>query len=186
MNTNMANADRALRVESAQQQIASARSIGNATRDKAQPELFNPTPACGSDATANANQPRGKFDPATFMALLRAMLKTADIAMLSTADADVADFVARLKSLAGVDGDALGVEMSMPRAKHHMIPAGARVLRMRQLVERTGLSRATLYVLMATDPTFPAKINLTIRTVGFYEHEVEVWLASRAQMRAAA
>lgn len=61
-----------------------------------------------------------------------------------------------------------------------------RILRMKQLIERTGLSRATLYVLMAKDPTFASKIQLTTRTIGFYEHEVEAWLASRAQTRAAA
>ncbi|MFM0753651.1 helix-turn-helix transcriptional regulator [Paraburkholderia strydomiana] len=61
-----------------------------------------------------------------------------------------------------------------------------RILRMKELIERTGLSRATLYVLMAKDPTFPSKIQLTVRTIGFYEHEVEGWLASRAQMRAVA
>ncbi|WP_420993616.1 helix-turn-helix transcriptional regulator [Cupriavidus sp. 30B13] len=60
-----------------------------------------------------------------------------------------------------------------------------RILRMAQLIERTGLSRATLYVLMAKDPTFPPKILLTARCVGFYEHEVEAWLASRAQRAAA-
>ena len=60
-----------------------------------------------------------------------------------------------------------------------------RILRMKQLIERTGLSRATLYVLMK-DPTFPSKIQLTARTIGFFEHQVEAWLASRGQLHAAA
>jgi predicted DNA-binding transcriptional regulator AlpA len=113
------------------------------------------------------------------------MLKSADIAMLSTADADVADFVARLKSLAGASGDASAVEVSMPRAKHQVIPVGVHVLRMRQLVERTKLSRATLYVLEATDPTFPKKIKLSARTIGFLESEVDSWIAARALARGA-
>jgi prophage regulatory protein len=58
-----------------------------------------------------------------------------------------------------------------------------RILRMKQLVERTGLSRATLYVLMSTDPTFPKKIKLTERTVGFLEAEVNAWIAARAESR---
>lgn len=60
---------------------------------------------------------------------------------------------------------------------------GLRILRMKQLVERMGLSRATLYTLMSADPTFPAKINLTVRTVGWLEIEVDAWIAARAQAR---
>lgn len=58
-----------------------------------------------------------------------------------------------------------------------------RILRMKQLVERTNLSRATLYALAGTDPTFPRKIKLTARTVGYIEQEVEEWIMSRAQAR---
>ncbi|SAK51085.1 phage transcriptional regulator AlpA [Caballeronia glebae] len=58
-----------------------------------------------------------------------------------------------------------------------------RILRMKQLIERTNLSRATLYVLMASDPTFPRKIKLTARSVGFLESEVDTWIASRAESR---
>lgn len=57
-----------------------------------------------------------------------------------------------------------------------------RILRMKQLIERTNLSRATLYVLMATDPTFPRKVKLTARSVGFLESDVDAWIASRAQL----
>lgn len=55
-----------------------------------------------------------------------------------------------------------------------------RILRMKQLIERTQLSRATLYGLMGSDPTFPRKIKLTARTVGWLETEVDAWIASRA------
>lgn len=61
-----------------------------------------------------------------------------------------------------------------------------RILRIKQLIERTQLSRATLYVLMSTDPTFPKKVQLTARTVGFLESEVDAWIAARAQLRLAA
>lgn len=61
-----------------------------------------------------------------------------------------------------------------------------RILRMKQLIERTNLSRATLYVLMATDPTFPKKLKLTARSIGFLESEVNAWIEARAQLRAAA
>lgn len=55
-----------------------------------------------------------------------------------------------------------------------------RVLRMKQLVERTGLSRATLYTLIATDPTFAKKIMLSARSIGYLESEVEAWIMARA------
>ncbi|WP_081078104.1 helix-turn-helix transcriptional regulator [Burkholderia territorii] len=60
-----------------------------------------------------------------------------------------------------------------------------RILRIKQLVERTNLSRATLYVLMASDPTFPKKIKLTARSIGFLESEVQAWIEARAQLRGA-
>lgn len=58
-----------------------------------------------------------------------------------------------------------------------------RILRMKQLIERTGLSRATLYNLMSTDPTFPRKISLSARTIGFLESDVDAWIAARAGSR---
>ncbi|BCL90886.1 helix-turn-helix transcriptional regulator [Ralstonia pseudosolanacearum] len=66
------------------------------------------------------------------------------------------------------------------------IDKALRILRMKQLIERTRLSRATLYVLMASDSTFPRKIKLTARTVGWLESEVDAWIASRANSRVAA
>lgn len=60
------------------------------------------------------------------------------------------------------------------------IDKSLRILRMKQLVERVNLSRATLYVLMSSDPTFPRKIRLTERSIGFLESEVDAWIASRA------
>ncbi|VBR62499.1 prophage CP4-57 regulatory protein (AlpA) [Burkholderia pseudomallei] len=61
-----------------------------------------------------------------------------------------------------------------------------RILRMKQLIERTNLSRATLYVLMSSDSTFPKKIKLTARSIGFLESEVDAWIAARADSRNAA
>ncbi|GAB7535781.1 helix-turn-helix transcriptional regulator [Burkholderia sp. 3C] len=58
-----------------------------------------------------------------------------------------------------------------------------RILRMKQLIECTNLSRATLYVLMSSDPTFPKKIKLTARSIGFLESEVDAWIAARAELR---
>ncbi|AIV49376.1 helix-turn-helix transcriptional regulator [Burkholderia pseudomallei] len=59
------------------------------------------------------------------------------------------------------------------------IPVGARVLRIKEVVERTGLSRSTIYVLMKSDPTFPKKVGLSARTTGVIEHQLDAWIASR-------
>ncbi|MDN7922176.1 helix-turn-helix transcriptional regulator [Burkholderia gladioli] len=59
------------------------------------------------------------------------------------------------------------------------IPVGARVLRIKEVVERTGLSRSTVYVLMKSDPTFPKKVALSARTTGVIEHQLDAWIASR-------
>ncbi|WP_230958622.1 helix-turn-helix transcriptional regulator [Burkholderia territorii] len=75
----------------------------------------------------------------------------------------------------GVSADAIRVARPLGKA--------LRLLRMKQMVERTNLSRATLYALAHTDPTFPRKIKLTERTVGYIEQEVEQWILSRAQAR---
>ncbi len=60
-----------------------------------------------------------------------------------------------------------------------------RILRMKDLIERTKLSRATLYVLMASDPTFPKKVKLSARSIGFLESEVDGWIATRVLARSA-
>jgi len=60
------------------------------------------------------------------------------------------------------------------------LDSALRILRMKQLIERLQLSRATVYVLLASDPTFPRKIKLTARTVGWLESEVDAWISSRA------
>ncbi|WP_186023165.1 helix-turn-helix transcriptional regulator [Burkholderia gladioli] len=60
-----------------------------------------------------------------------------------------------------------------------------RIIRVKELVERIGLSRSTVYMLIATDPSFPKKIKLTERTTGFDSVAVDAWIASRAQARTA-
>lgn len=45
-----------------------------------------------------------------------------------------------------------------------------------------GLKRTTLYVLESTDPTFPRKVVLAPRRVGFMRTELEAWLADRPRV----
>lgn len=56
-----------------------------------------------------------------------------------------------------------------------------RVLRMKDVIQRTRLSRATLYSMISSDPSFPSKIRLSARAVGFLEHEIEAWILARRE-----
>lgn len=51
-------------------------------------------------------------------------------------------------------------------------------LRIKQVTVLTGLSRATIYNMMA-DGSFPMKTALGVRAVGWLSSEIEVWMAER-------
>ena len=53
-----------------------------------------------------------------------------------------------------------------------------RYLRIAEVVSRTGVSRSTIYEMMAKDE-FPLARRLTSRTVGWDEAEIEAWSAAR-------
>ena len=52
------------------------------------------------------------------------------------------------------------------------------ILRLAQVVERTGLSRSTLYQLLGNGE-FPPQIKLGIHSVGWLEAEIDEWILSR-------
>ena len=56
------------------------------------------------------------------------------------------------------------------------------ILRRKQVEERTGLSRSTIY-LRIQEGTFPRPVNLGARAVGWLENEIEAWLAARVEIR---
>mgnify|MGYP000013351594 FL=1 len=58
------------------------------------------------------------------------------------------------------------------------------MLRLKQVVEQTGLSRSTIYDMMNPnskrhDPSFPRSVELTQATVAWLESEVNTWLESK-------
>ena len=53
-----------------------------------------------------------------------------------------------------------------------------RFLRIDDVIASTGLSRATIYRLIA-NRDFPAQHQLTKRSIGWWETDVEAWLRSR-------
>lgn len=53
-----------------------------------------------------------------------------------------------------------------------------RFMRIRDVIAATGLSRATIYRLVAADE-FPPQVALTKRCVGWWEEQVQQWQANR-------
>jgi prophage regulatory protein len=60
--------------------------------------------------------------------------------------------------------------------------APARMLRLKQVLERTGLGKTTIYELQKS-ALFPHSVPLTARSVRWLESEVDAWLAKRAGLR---
>lgn len=60
-----------------------------------------------------------------------------------------------------------------------------RILKRPEVEARTGLSRSTLYAMMA-DGQFPKSVKLSLRAVGWVESEITSWLESRKALRAVA
>ena len=55
------------------------------------------------------------------------------------------------------------------------------ILRRKQVEQRTGLSRSTIYLRVAQG-SFPKAVSLGARAVGWLESEVEEWLNSRVEL----
>ena len=53
-----------------------------------------------------------------------------------------------------------------------------KILRLDAVLDRTGLSKVSVYRLAAKDE-FPSPVQLVGRAVGWYESEVEAWIANR-------
>jgi prophage regulatory protein len=64
----------------------------------------------------------------------------------------------------------------------HQLNDALRALRRKQVEERTGSTRSTLYRWISNG-SFPRPIRLGSRSVGWLEHEVSDWLAQRALER---
>ena len=56
------------------------------------------------------------------------------------------------------------------------------ILRRKQVEDRTGLSRSTIY-LRIQEGTFPKPISLGPRAVGWLEHEIQAWLSACVENR---
>lgn len=59
-----------------------------------------------------------------------------------------------------------------------------RILRLKQVLDITGLSRSTLYLYMSRQQ-FPNQVKLGPKIVGWIDEEVENWISSRVNQRRA-
>ena len=58
-----------------------------------------------------------------------------------------------------------------------------RIVRLNEVKAMTGLSRSTIYAQIAKG-NFPKQVQLTgARSIGWYEHAIEQWLASRESVQ---
>jgi prophage regulatory protein len=57
------------------------------------------------------------------------------------------------------------------------------VLRLKHVITKTGLSKSTIYALLG-EGKFPARIQLSSRSIGFLETEVDNWIAEKLSNRA--
>jgi prophage regulatory protein len=55
-----------------------------------------------------------------------------------------------------------------------------RILRLPEVMTRTGLSRSTIY-LRISQGTFPKPVNLGSRAVGWIEEEIQEWLQQQIE-----
>jgi prophage regulatory protein len=69
--------------------------------------------------------------------------------------------------------------------EQHTIPTNPptmRFIRVREAIEKTGLSKSSIYDLMAQGQ-FPQTVRLGGRSVAFVEGEVDAWMAQRIAAR---
>jgi prophage regulatory protein len=57
-----------------------------------------------------------------------------------------------------------------------------RIIRLKEVMERTGLGRSSIYKLQA-EGRFPKSIALTDRAIGFYAYEVDAWIQEKLDAR---
>lgn len=86
------------------------------------------------------------------------------------------DFRAESLIGAGQRGIEMETQLREPRPKA--------IIRLSEVLRRTGFSRSTLYIRIAKGE-FPHQVSLGARSVGWVEAEVEAWIAHRANMRPA-
>ena len=78
----------------------------------------------------------------------------------------------------------LAVEPAVLRSLPASPSTPIRILRLDQVIEATGLGKTKIYELQAVGQ-FPLRVQITARTVGWVEQEVQSWLSGRVADRPA-
>jgi prophage regulatory protein len=73
---------------------------------------------------------------------------------------------------------SMSVQTSQPTSKSTL----PRIIRLPEVVSRTGLPRASIYQQMAQG-SFPKPIPLSTRTRGWIESEIDTWIDERIRAR---
>jgi prophage regulatory protein len=68
----------------------------------------------------------------------------------------------------------------MQGVPYFKVYAMSKILRLPQVIQKTGLSRSTIYSLINSGD-FPKRIKLTSRSMGFLEEELDSWLKARVE-----
>lgn len=63
------------------------------------------------------------------------------------------------------------------------MPVPEKIIRLKTVLDRTGLSRSTLYRKI-TEGTFPAQFKISVHGAGWHESAIERWVADPAGYRA--
>lgn len=78
----------------------------------------------------------------------------------------------------------LAAESAVLKSLPASTSAPIRILRLDQVIEATGLGKTKIYELQAVGQ-FPMRVQITARTVGWVEEEVQAWLSGRVATRPA-
>lgn len=74
------------------------------------------------------------------------------------------------------------LQIQTPRSGAEIGGEPTRMLRLSQVIERTGLGKTKIYELQNAG-LFPMKVHLTPTAVRWVEGEIEAWLATQARAR---
>jgi prophage regulatory protein len=77
----------------------------------------------------------------------------------------------------------LGTAQRSSAERRQAMPEPDRIIRLKTVLARTGLSRSTIYRKIA-EGTFPAQIRISVNGAGWRESEINRWVANPMSWRA--
>lgn len=62
------------------------------------------------------------------------------------------------------------------------LPATTRLMRMKEVIRVTGMSRSFIYKRIS-EGEFPSAVSLSVKSTAWVEHEVQAWIADKIRQR---